>query len=594
MPRNSTSSSSDKQRNERRYYPPVIILVTDGEPTDKNSGFERGLQRLLSHELGQIATRIAVAIDVGPKGMDYLRQFSDIILYAENADEIAQNIVIASTSGIMISSVPARKPLQGCGRRRLPQAATSGNRKHGNEPIGTSQPSVLLPRKAAPARLVATTERSHVTLLQPGEIVLPHGGGSPIRIEAYLGSGKQGEVYAAVQDGAPIAVKWYKPDWIASDTTLRERVEKTVKLKAPNSRFLWPQGIVVSAAHPTFGYVMPLREPRFHEFRELICDNVQASFRALATAGLEAAESYQKLHLMGLCYIDISPGNIALDPETGEVRISDCDNVNVNGRGSTVATHGTEGFMAPEIVQQKAYPTRWTDQWSFAVLLFWAFMRNHPLQGRREFEHAVITKELELRLWGDEALFIYDDIDRSNRPVEGFNSAVLFYWPLYPQFLRDLFTGAFTRGIRQPEQRIMETQWRTAMAQLRDSIVPCPQCEAENFFDAAAGQHCWNCARELPQPRRIAVHDYAIVAADGAGLFSHHLDPRRNPDSQGPIAHVARNPRNADMTELRNASGMAWRATLPDGNERTVESGDCVGLEPGLRISIGNVEAEIL
>ena len=116
----------DKQRNERRYYPPVIILVTDGEPTDKNSGFERGLQRLLSHELGQIATRIAVAIDVGPKGMDYLRQFSDIILYAENADEIAQNIVIASTSGIMISSSPSAET---AARLRAAKAAASGNER---------------------------------------------------------------------------------------------------------------------------------------------------------------------------------------------------------------------------------------------------------------------------------------------------------------------------------------------------------------------------------------------------------------------------------------------------------------------------------
>ena len=91
---------------KQRLLPPVIILVTDGEPTDKDSGFEKGLDSLLTNKLGRASTRIAVAIDVSPKGIECLKKFSDIILRAENADEIAQNIVIASTSGIVISSTP--------------------------------------------------------------------------------------------------------------------------------------------------------------------------------------------------------------------------------------------------------------------------------------------------------------------------------------------------------------------------------------------------------------------------------------------------------------------------------------------------------
>lgn len=90
-----------------KYYPPVIILVTDGEPTDRDA-FEKGLERLLSQSIGRLSTRIAVAIKVGPRGIECLKKFTDIILPADKADEIVQNIAIASTSGIMLSAKPER------------------------------------------------------------------------------------------------------------------------------------------------------------------------------------------------------------------------------------------------------------------------------------------------------------------------------------------------------------------------------------------------------------------------------------------------------------------------------------------------------
>jgi uncharacterized protein YegL len=107
----SVADELDKLDTTRRYFAPVIILVTDGEPTDPDSGFEKGLSRLLNQKLGREATRIAVAIDVGESGMECLRKFTDIILPAENADEIAQNIVIASTSGILMSSGRSTEPM---------------------------------------------------------------------------------------------------------------------------------------------------------------------------------------------------------------------------------------------------------------------------------------------------------------------------------------------------------------------------------------------------------------------------------------------------------------------------------------------------
>jgi hypothetical protein len=434
------------------------------------------------------------------------------------------------------------------------------------------------------------------TLLQPNcSVVTTYPDGKLVQIERFQGGGTQGEVYAGLMDGERVAVKWFRPRWIDVDKDLCERLSETIKRNSPNRSFLWPRCIVKSANVAGFGYVMSFREPRFHEFRDFVCGRIQTSFRALATAGLHLAEGYQRLHLMGLCYVDINPGNVAFDPYTGEVRIGDCDNVDVNGRGAFCAISGTEGFMAPEIVMEQAHPTRWTDLWSLAVLLFWAFMKNHPLLGRREHELMLLTKEDELRLLGREALFIFDELDKSNWPVEDFNVAVLRYWPIYPEFLRQLFVRAFTLGIREPRSgRVLETEWRTAMARLRDSIMPCPLCGCENFYEEVEDARCWECDEKLVKPRHIVLPGFKIVAADGAGVFAHHLDLRRTADSSEPILRVVSSAPRPGLFELRNDGKVPWPVSLTSGVSRTVAPGEGIAMEPHMRIVFGEVEAKVL
>ena len=58
------------------------------------------------------------------------------------------------------------------------------------------------------------------------------------------------------------------------------------------------------------------------------------------------------------------------DPDTGDVLICDNDNVSANGIDNS-SVYGTPRFMAPEIVMGQAKPSRNTDLYSLAVLLFY-------------------------------------------------------------------------------------------------------------------------------------------------------------------------------------------------------------------------------
>src|ERR1051325_1345529 len=95
---------------------------------------------------------------------------------------------------------------------------------------------------------------------------------------------------------------------------------------------------------------------RFRSIVDLMKRRIEPSFRALATAGLELANSYLQLHARGLCYRDISFGNAFFDPYTGEILICDNDNVTVDNQSHS-AVYGTPRFMAPEIVRGEPVPS---------------------------------------------------------------------------------------------------------------------------------------------------------------------------------------------------------------------------------------------
>ena len=235
---------------------------------------------------------------------------------------------------------------------------------------------------------------------RPGQTVWLELSGELCEIKELLGSGGQGQVYHASMNGQDCALKWYFPH-NATDAQ-RVAVERLVHKGPPNDRFLWPLDIAIFQGHPSFGYLMPLREPRFRGMAELMSRAVDPTFRTLTNMALELADSFLRLHSLGFCYSDISFNNIFFDPVTGEVSICDNDNVTVDGEASG-GVLGTPRFMAPEIVREKARPSIGTDLYSLAVILFYMFMVHHPLEGRREKEINCLDLPAMKKLYGTEA-----------------------------------------------------------------------------------------------------------------------------------------------------------------------------------------------
>lgn len=436
--------------------------------------------------------------------------------------------------------------------------------------------------------------------LPVGTVLRTDPDGGPCEVGDLIASGGQGEVYHAELGGRTVALKWY---YDAHATAYQWRsLERLVASGAPDGRFLWPQGLASrngshSGDGEAFGYVMPLRESRFRGLADLLACRINPRPRlsALATVGFGLADSYRKLHSRGLAYRDISGGNAFFDPVAGDVAICDNDNVSVDGQPAGI--NGTPGYMAPEIVLGVAAPSRETDLWSLAVLLFYLFMNGHPLIGKAELSVHCLDPAAQKRLFGERPVFIQHPTNDSNRPVPGVHSAPIARWPVYPAFLRELFTRTFTEGATVPNARTTESEWQQALIRLRDLITAC-RCDRENFFDATRSrQACISCGATLPSPVRIRLGTSptpsVVVLRPGTVLYPHHLDDHRRYDFGSPVAELVENPNRPGLWGLRNLGDRQWTFPASDGTARHVVQGQTVPLTDGRRIDFGAVEGVV-
>lgn len=434
-------------------------------------------------------------------------------------------------------------------------------------------------------------------LLRIGQLIKSETASCNLQVVDCLGAGGQGEVYKVTSPHGDLALKWYYPEMATLEQ--EQALNLLTKRLPPNANFLWPIELIKNDICPGFGYTMPLRSKSYSSMIDLVKRHISPTLRTLCTAALNMTISFYELHSQGLCYHDISYGNIFLDPKTGNVLICDNDNISINRKKAASGVSGTPRFMAPEVVIGAAEPSTKTDLYSLSVLLFYMFIMHHPLDGQREASIHSLDIPAMKKLYGTEPIFIYDPLDNSNRPVPGYQDNALILWPIYPSFLQKLFIRAFTDGIRDPQNgRIQETEWRLAFIQLRDFIMYCGNCAAENYYDPEKIKQgneiiCWSCKKVVQIPYRIRLSDNIIMLNHDTKLYPHHVDPQRRFNFEQAIAEVVQHPRNKNLWGIKNLSSDKWVVRLNDASLKDVEFGESVSLSPGIKIHFGKLQGEI-
>lgn len=407
-----------------------------------------------------------------------------------------------------------------------------------------------------------------------------------IKILRGLGAGTQGQVFAVDVAGEELALKWYLPACIARDSHLKRRLNDSISRSAPNADFLWPIALLLPTPataelirlnEPGFGYLMRLRPSGFLGAFEHAGGDLEISLQNVLKAGFYLADAFHELHLKGLCYKDISLGNLFLNPSSGKILICDNDNVDINGRelGNVL---GTPGFMAPEILLRQAKPGTESDLFSLAVLIFRLLTRHDPLKGQLELAIRCLDEPARRQLYGEDPVFIFDPVDHRNRPDPDEHAAVLMTWPIYPRRIQALFEQAFCAGIKQPSQRPFTGQWKAAMARCLDQRVICPHCQQEAFPEHGEQAACWSCGEDLTEATTMELAAGRVAISSDNELHGYHFDNLSSENLNHPVAKVVAHPNDPDILGLRNLTSQRWRAERLDGHGLDVEPGKSCNL----------------
>ena len=427
-------------------------------------------------------------------------------------------------------------------------------------------------------------------LLKVGDTVKMKFGGEA-KVLAEFGSGGQGTVYKVSYNGKEYALKWYhKGVFAGKEQEFYKNLENNIQKGAPTKDFLWPIGITDVHAG-VFGYIMDIRPAGYYELTEFFVGTKKQkqihfkSFAAQTEAAINIIQGFRELHNSGYSYQDINNGNFFINPENGKVLI--CDNDNVSPFGTNLGILGKQRYMAPEVVTGKNDPDKQSDRFSLAVILFRLLFINHPLEGVRSTPPCM-TKELERKYYGEEPVFVYDPKDDRNRPVPGTDRNLKTFWPIYPQYIREIFEKAFSSDVMMKKApRVIEKEWLDAFFRLKASIVKCPHCKQESFIAMVGKNTCIECKKGFDVPNELIFSTVRLPLYPGVKIMLWHADSSQN-DVETKLGEVVSNPSNPGLFGIKNTSSISWKINLPDGSQKPLEPGKVVPLKTGFNIECTN------
>ena len=423
--------------------------------------------------------------------------------------------------------------------------------------------------------------------------------GEVVEVLSPVGEGGHVEIYHVKYQGKNYILKWNENgDYRIGNASFYLITKFISNLLSLDKYVVLPKAIVIHKGHGAngdeFGYLMESipegflclydyfrvdRDPKAWRF---------SSYMSQLNAAGNLVYFIRCLHMRGLCFI-WDPSDLFFHPDTGEMKVVNCENVYIDGEGCKEL--GIRMYMAPEIPRSnyKHNPSIKTDRYSLAVVLYRLFFFDHPMEGKKWEQILLFTEKVEDYLYAIKPVFHFNPEDITNRPTDIYAPTANERWnteSLFSKELRDTFISVFTEGIDNPEKRPSEIEWLSVIAKTRDKLIRINPTR-EQFVD-------FNNRKSIPNgclTMKIGSNYIPLYPLKTIYGFTITGDTKQFAKVDGGIVYDKR----IDKLALRNLTDQIWRCYSPNKKQLTdLCKGQEFPLEPGVAIEFYGENPKII
>lgn len=164
-----------------------------------------------------------------------------------------------------------------------------------------------------------------------------------------------------------------------------------------------------------------------------------------------------------------------------------------------------ERFMPPDFLESEHVLPK-SEDLNYYIALFSCFLLLwcHPYEGVRWARTGYISSDAAKRLYGADRIFLFDQADPSNGPVQGFHDLSVYLWNMQPQRVQALFENSFSRAVAS-EGRLPNTfDWLKTLIYLRSVTYFCPCGNSVTNQEKRRDLLCNYCKSKISLPLQIS------------------------------------------------------------------------------------------
>lgn len=414
--------------------------------------------------------------------------------------------------------------------------------------------------------------------------------GNKITIKNHIASSGRKDIYnvsLSNEDGDYI-LHWYKE--YPSDE-MYDAIKIMYETDKPSESFLWPAE-VTEIYEDSYGYVTKKISDNYVSFSDVLSGSKSfVSKRATIECVINSAISFLNLYEKGLCYFVFEPSMFFVDCNSGDVLIGDCDMVTSNGVMLYSHMYAPK-FEAPEIFLNEVLPSSTSNNFSFAVCMFMIMFSGHPFEGIKSFV-SCMTNERQKKLYGKNAVFVFDEQDKSNKPINSIQDNLISQWNSAPEYVKEYFRKSFSKySLNEPKLRPNIRDLLKVMVRYRSSLVVC-QCKRERVIDE--NQHsCLECEVEFKINEWLKLTEYSVPMIQGKKVYGIQLGEVKLDKALEPVLIVVKNPQDPSKVGLKNCSNWDVLVTTKSGKEKVLAPNEVAPAKAVFNIKVNNENYEMV